>query len=171
MPQGGAIHTAAFEGSARHCRWLASHGANLSLVSAATGNTPFHCAMERGSYAVCVFLLKHGCGGDLAVAAKNGMTPGDHAEHRGHIALLRWLKTLERGEDHGASEKTNPGQGPAERELNPRADYWHLTAVPPPTEAELAAIEKQKQRAAAMSRAGLDIDSFQGFTKPARDDC
>lgn len=165
VPPGGAVHAAAFEGSARHCRWLASHGANLSLVSSSTGQTPFHCAMQRGSFAVCAFLLKHGCGGDLEVAAKNGMRPGDYAEHLGHITLLRWLQTLKRGEDHSASEATNPCQSPSERELNPREDYWHLTAVPPPTKAELAAIQKQQERRVAMSRAGLDSDSFQGFTK------
>ena len=168
VPPGGAVHCAAWEGSTRHLRWLASHGANLHLSSSSTGCTPFHLAMEKGFYACCVFLYKHGCAGDLAAANFKGMTPPDLARQRDQIHILRWLATLDRGESYSAEESANPAQSPAERELNPRADYWFRTAVPPPTKAELAALEKERQRATAMSLAGLDSDSFQGFTKGAK---
>lgn len=162
VPCGTASHVAAFEGSTRKLRWLASHGANLSLRAPSNGFTPFHFAMQSGSLACCIFLYKHDCGGDLDVRADDGTTPRDIAHNLGHLHIQRWLENLKRGEDFSA---TNPGQSPAESELNPRADYWWKLNTPKLTDAELLAMEKEKERTKAMSLAGLDSGSFTGFNK------
>jgi hypothetical protein len=96
LPQGAAIHVAAYEGEIRVCRWLAALGAQLSLKAERTGMTPMHCAMMGGSYNACVFLYKNGCHVDLAKRATNGKLPADYATESGHARCIQWAKNVQR---------------------------------------------------------------------------
>mmetsp|Transcript_27587 Transcript_27587/g.61618 ORF Transcript_27587/g.61618 Transcript_27587/m.61618 type:complete len:121 (+) Transcript_27587:2-364(+) len=119
-----------------------------------------HYASWGGSLNTCVFLFKHGCEADLKVRASNGMLPADYALHYGHIRLMRWFESLKNGEDW---TKDTPGQIPQERALCPPPGYGkkkrHVE-----TDEEREAREKLETKRLAMEEAGLDADSFAGFS-------